>query len=88
MKRAFLIVALLGLGAGGLSAQDLDVCSEPALAIINLDTVTDDIDVADDITLGDLDVYLDITHSWIGDLVINVDSPGGTTVLLMDSSGG
>jgi subtilisin-like proprotein convertase family protein len=33
-------------------------------------------------------VYVDISHDWIGNLEIELTSPGGTTVLLHDQSGG
>lgn len=36
----------------------------------------------------DLNVSMDITHTWIGDLTISLESPAGTTVLLVDSECG
>lgn len=48
---------------------------------------SDNIVVADAGTILDLDVQLNITHTFIGDLVIDVSSPAGTTVRLHDEAG-
>ena len=39
-------------------------------------------------TVGSVEVSVDITHTWIGDLRINLVSPAGTDVILHDGSGG
>lgn len=39
-------------------------------------------------TVQDVNVYVDITHTYIGDLVVSVTSPAGTTVLLHNRTGG
>ena len=44
------------------------------------------IEVTDSGTIGDLDVEVEILHTWIDDLVIEVTSPAGTTVLLNDNT--
>ncbi len=49
--------------------------------------VTSTITVAEDITLTDLEVALQINHTWVGDLVVSLTSPGGTTVTLLDQPG-
>ena len=38
--------------------------------------------------ITDVEVYIDITHTYIGDLVVEVTSPEGTTVRLHNRSGG
>jgi subtilisin-like proprotein convertase family protein len=38
--------------------------------------------------VGDVDIELDITHTFIGDLIVEVISPEGTVVRLHDRSGG
>ena len=43
--------------------------------------------VTDDVTITDLDVNLDITHSWIGDVAVTLESPAGTVVTLVDRPG-
>ncbi len=44
--------------------------------------------LSDDVELQDLNVNLDITHAWIGDMIITLTSPAGTTVTLLDTMGG
>ena len=38
-------------------------------------------------TVGSVEVSVDITHTWIGDLQISVRSPAGTDVILHDETG-
>ncbi len=46
------------------------------------------INVTEDFCIGDVDVDMNITHTYIGDLIINLTSPGGTVVRLHNRSGG
>ena len=52
--------------------------------------VTSGIDVGgiDDGTVEDVDVAIDIDHSWTGDLVISLLNPSGQRVVLADRRGG
>ncbi len=43
--------------------------------------------VNDDVTITDLNVHVQITHTWVGDLQIVLRSPAGTTALLLDRPG-
>ena len=56
--------------------------------IVDNTTVTSVISVADFGTVNDIDVELDITHTWDGDLDVFLTSPGGTTVELFSGVGG
>ncbi len=47
---------------------------------------TDTINVPDSVTIGDLDVDFTISHTWVGDLTVQI-SHGGTTVTIMDRPG-
>ena len=49
--------------------------------------VTDIINVPDDVVLDDVNVSLDISHAWAGDLDITLTSPAGTVVQLKNSDG-
>lgn len=51
-------------------------------------TVTSRISFFDDLPVADVNVSLDITHTWLADLVIRITSPSGTTVVLTSSSCG
>jgi len=51
-------------------------------------TTTSYIEVTDAYCVGDVDIEMDITHTFIGDLSIDVTSPSGTIVRVHDRSGG
>jgi subtilisin-like proprotein convertase family protein len=65
-------------------------CESPALAIpdMNPSGVYDSLTFPEDVTVSDVEVYVDITHTYIGDLIVEVTSPEGTTVRLHNRSGG
>jgi subtilisin-like proprotein convertase family protein len=50
-------------------------------------TVYSYITVADDVCIGDLDVAVDISHTYIGDLIVELTSPAGTTISLHNRTG-
>jgi len=57
----------------------------PALvAIRDLTTVQSDIEVSDDVVIEDLDVAVAIQHSWVGDLQLELVSPLGSRIQLLD----
>ena len=60
----------------------------PSLAIPDLQTVSDAITVADSGTVTSVTVAVDITHTYIGDLKIDLVAPDGTTKTLHNRSGG
>ena len=49
-------------------------------------TVTSTISVTDDRDILDLNVMLDVEHTWIADLEISLTSPAGTTVALFSGA--
>ena len=58
------------------------------LPINDNQTTTSTIEVNDAYCIGDVDLELDLSHTYIGDLIIEVTSPEGTTVRLHDRNGG
>jgi subtilisin-like proprotein convertase family protein len=58
--------------------------ASPALAIVDNTTVSTTMTVTDDYVITDLDIDLDITHTWVGDLQVTLESPAGTQVLIFD----
>ncbi|MGB3608300.1 S8 family serine peptidase [Psychroserpens sp.] len=69
------------------------ICSPIVAAVdtpINISTVPNTIQSvitipqSQNVLIGDLNVSLDITHSWISDLTITLTSPEGTEVILID----
>ncbi len=62
------------------------VSDSPALAIVDNTTVSTTIEVTDEFDITDLNVDLNITHTWVGDLRITLQSPSGTQVLIFDGA--
>ena len=60
----------------------------PYLDIPDLATVSDTITVPDSETATSVSVEVDITHTYIGDLKIDIIAPDGTSITLHDNSGG
>jgi subtilisin family serine protease/subtilisin-like proprotein convertase family protein len=57
-------------------------------AILDFHTTTSTINVGQDSAIGKLTVNVNITHSWVGDLVIKLRGPDGTIVTLFNRRGG
>ncbi len=85
------------LTSGALAAQrtvTLDVgrfAYQPGDLPLNISdnsTVVSQISVADDFCVADVDVEIDITHTYIGDLRVILTAPDGTNVTLHDRTGG
>jgi len=64
------------------------VATDVPAAINDNSTTTSYIAINDAYCVGDIDIELDITHTFIADLEVDVTSPSGTTVRLHDRSGG
>ena len=60
--------------------------TNPGINIVDNTTVSATFDVTDDVTIADLDVALDITHTWTGDLIVTLESPTGTQVTIFDGN--
>lgn len=50
--------------------------------------ITSIINVADELTTFASDVYVNISHTWIGDLNVSLTSPAGTSAVLHGNAGG
>ena len=60
----------------------------PTLIIPDMETVSDTITVPDSGTATSVSVSVDITHAWIGDLLVELVAPNGTAITLHDRGGG
>ena len=65
-----------------------DSCSEPGLPIVDLTEVSDTIYVSAWDEIEDVRVFVDISHSWRGDLHVTLIAPSGTMAVLHGGSGG
>ncbi len=74
---------------GGGSVPDEIAGPGPLVAIVDNETVTSVLNVAvGGVEVVDVDVLLEITHSWDGDLTVALTSPSGTEVELFSGVGG
>lgn len=67
-----------------------EYCETPSLSIPDSSPtgVYDYLTFPDDVVITEIELYVNITHTYIGDLIVAVTSPEGTTVRLHDRSGG
>jgi subtilisin-like proprotein convertase family protein len=66
-----------------------EYCDQPGAAISDNQTTTVTMDVpADGTTVSEVEVYVNITHTYIGDLILTLTAPSGTSVTLHNRSGG
>jgi len=65
-----------------------EMCREPHLPITDYVEVMDTMPVALDATVSAVEVYVNITHTYQGDLTVWLVSPAGTSVMLHNRSGG
>jgi serine protease len=69
--------------------SDLKIFSSTTTTAINdLQTTQSTITVNEDFLIADLNVQLDVTHTWDSDLLIILTGPDGTAVTLSNSRGG
>jgi subtilisin-like proprotein convertase family protein len=82
-------------GPGGTSrAVVLDVgrivvpSTDTPLAIPDSGSISSSVVVTEDVCIGDVQVDIDITHTFVGDLIVELESPFGVIVRLHDRTGG
>lgn len=73
--------------AGTPTCSTLSSTDVPKL-IEDRETTTSTIDFSPDHEISEVNVYVDITHTYIGDLTVTLVSPAGTPVVLHNRSGG
>lgn len=81
------LASVLSLAAGAAQASVVTSSNVP-VSICDRCTVTSTINVNSHFTLADLNVRLNVTHTYDGDLQIWLISPTGTMITLSDNRGG
>ena len=72
---------------------EFDGCNQPALAIPDnnpagvSDVMTVDLGYGASTTVSEISVFVDVTHTWQGDLLVTLTSPMGTSVVLHNRTG-
>ncbi|MCP5372752.1 MAG: S8 family serine peptidase [Hyphomicrobiales bacterium] len=67
--------------------QTVSQSSSPGTAISSTQTVVDTVTFSAGLDIDWVQVDLDISHTWIGDLTVSLTSPDGTVSLLVDRPG-
>ena len=75
-------------GGTSTSSGQFTQTRSPALAITQANTISDTITVSDSGTATSVSVAVDVTHTYIGDLKIDLVAPDGTTKTVHSRSGG
>ena len=75
-------------GGTSTSSGQFTQTRSPALAITQANTISDTITVSDSGTATSVSVAVDVTHTYIGDLKIDLIAPDGTTKTVHNRSGG
>ncbi len=70
-----------------MPTSELNFCSAPGTPIVDNDTVSDVINVAAAGTVSEVEVYVDATHTWRGDMTVTLTAPDGTAVVLHAGTG-
>ncbi|HTK76938.1 MAG TPA: S8 family serine peptidase [Gemmataceae bacterium] len=72
----------------GISSGPATYSSNVPVDVPDLTTVTSQITVTQDVAITDLNVLVNLTHTYVSDLTIDLRGPDGTTVRLFDRRGG
>ncbi len=67
-----------------------EFCESPELPIPDSTPagVYDSMTFPDDATISEVEIYINLTHTYVGDLIVRITSPEGTAVTLHNRSGG
>lgn len=60
--------------------------ANPSLSV-GAASVSTDMTISDDMQITDLNVYINMPHSWVGDIIATLTSPAGTSVKIIDQPG-
>jgi subtilisin-like proprotein convertase family protein len=78
---------LTGVELTLLPTASAEACSSPAAPISDNTTISDTMTMAAAGTISSIAVYVDITHTYQGDLTVTLTSPAGTAVVLHNRTG-
>lgn len=64
------------------------VSDSPGIAIVDNTTFSTTINIPDSFTMNDVNVNIDIEHTWTGDITLTLEHPDGTQVIVFDDADG
>ncbi len=83
-----LAIAALGLIATTTIAQTATESESPATPIEDFAETVGSVVIDEDFAIEDIRIELDVTHSFRADLVVTLDSPDGSSIVLVSDAGG
>ncbi len=84
---SWILGSCIVLWATVASAVDVLQSSTPGLPILDFQTTTDTISVVDSLTIEDVRIGVDVTHTFQADLFVELTSPNSTSVTLTQNAG-
>lgn len=79
---------IICVGTGIITSAPTEQYTNQVVQIFDLTTVTSTLTIAEARTLVDINVFIDITHTWNADLDVKLIAPNGTEVILFEDVGG
>lgn len=79
--------ALFSFQTGGEGCNTYSSTDTPVTIPEQISTVASTIPVGDNLIISDVNVSMEISHTWVGDLIATVTSPDGTVIELFDQPG-
>jgi len=64
------------------------VSDSPGIAIVDNTTFSTTINIPDSFTINDVNMNIDIEHTWTGDITLTLEHPDGTQVIVFDDADG
>jgi subtilisin-like proprotein convertase family protein len=64
------------------------VSDSPGIAIVDNTTFSTTITIPDSFTMNDVNMNIDIEHTWTGDITLTLEHPDGTQVIVFDDADG
>lgn len=77
-------IICVGSGVIPMTGMSTD---NPLIPIPDNGSITATINVTENVVITDLDVMVDISHTWVGDLIVDIKSPAGTIARIIDRPG-
>ncbi|WP_068588912.1 M36 family metallopeptidase [Cochleicola gelatinilyticus] len=79
------VIVCRGSGTIDMTGMEED---NPGTIINDNVSISTTIDIAEDVVISDLNVGLNITHTWMADVTLVLESPAGTQVTIYDDADG
>ncbi len=82
-----LLVLLVTCGMWQVNAQSVSISPSAAIPDNSAAGIDFTLTVTDDLSLTDVDLEFDANHTWVGDMIVTLFAPDGTSAVLIDRMG-